>query len=66
MGAFESGRTGWEAAMAATHPPTELRLEALQAPRPDDWEYHEDELRGPSRAEIHRLFGGLGRVAFWR
>lgn len=25
MGAFESGRTGWEAAMAATHPPTELR-----------------------------------------
>jgi Zn-dependent protease with chaperone function len=66
MGAFESGRTGWEAAMAATHPPTELRLEALQAPRPDDWEYREDELRGPSRTEVRRLFGGLGRVAFWR
>jgi Zn-dependent protease with chaperone function len=55
MGAFENGRTGWEQAMAATHPPTELRLEALEPPQPDDYEYQEDELRGPSRREIGRL-----------
>ena len=29
LGAFEGGRAGWERAMVATHPPTELRLEAL-------------------------------------
>lgn len=52
MSAFESGRTGWERAMAATHPPTELRIEALQEPRPDDAEYQEDELRGPSIVEL--------------
>lgn len=62
ISAFEAGRTGWEAAMTATHPPTELRLEALQAPRPDHWEYHEDELRGPSWPEVRRLFGGLSHV----
>jgi Zn-dependent protease with chaperone function len=28
---FEPGRTDWEAALASTHPPTELRLEALEA-----------------------------------
>jgi len=63
MSAFESGRTGWEAALSATHPPTELRIEALQAPRPDDWEYHEEELRGPDWPEIRRVLGGLRRVA---
>jgi len=47
MGAFESGRTGWETAMAATHPPVALRVEALQPPRPDDPIYQEDELHGP-------------------
>jgi hypothetical protein len=26
---FEAGRTGWEAAITATHPPIELRIEAL-------------------------------------
>lgn len=41
--------------MAATHPPVELRLEALQAALPDDWEYQEEELRGPSKTEIRRL-----------
>jgi len=61
LGAFESGRTGWEAAMAATHPPTELRIEALQSPRPDDWEYQEDELRGPSGAEIRRILGSVSQ-----
>src|SRR5207248_4911105 len=36
LSTFESGRTGWERAMKATHPHTELRIEALQPPRPDD------------------------------
>lgn len=60
MSAFEGGRSGWEQAMAATHPPTELRLEALQPPQPDDFEYQEDELRGPSQQELRRL------AKFWR
>ena len=47
MGAFEGVRTGWEQAMNATHPPTELRIEALQPPKPDDAQYQEGELRGP-------------------
>ncbi|MHB8431698.1 MAG: M48 family metalloprotease, partial [Acidimicrobiales bacterium] len=47
MSAFEGGRTGWEYAMRRTHPPTELRLEALQPPRPDDEQYQEDELGAP-------------------
>jgi Zn-dependent protease with chaperone function len=55
LGAFESGRTGWERTMAATHPPTELRIEALQPAKPDDVVYQEDELRGPSGAELKRL-----------
>lgn len=59
IGAFESGRTGWEAAMTASHPPVELRIEALQPPKPDDWEYQEEELRGPSRREMGRIFGSL-------
>jgi Zn-dependent protease with chaperone function len=29
---FESGRNGWDEAVCATHPPTELRLEQLEAP----------------------------------
>lgn len=60
MGAFESGRTGWERAITATHPPIELRVEALQERLPDDAEYQEDELRGPTRDEIVRL------LTFWR
>ncbi len=60
MGAFETGRTGWEAAMAATHPPVELRVEALQEQRPDDSEYQEDDLEGPTGAELRRIF------LFWR
>jgi Zn-dependent protease with chaperone function len=59
LGAFESGRTGWEVAMTATHPPTQLRIEALQDPKDDDWEYQEEELHGPSWAEVRRIFGGL-------
>lgn len=60
MGAFEGGRTGWEQAMTATHPPTELRLEALEPPKPDDSEYQEDELRAPTGEEVRRLF------RFWK
>jgi hypothetical protein len=55
MTAFEGGRTGWEQAMAATHPPVELRLEALQPVEPDDWEYQEDELRAPTWQEVRRI-----------
>jgi Zn-dependent protease with chaperone function len=60
MSAFEGGRTGWEQAMAATHPPTELRLEALEPPQLDDFEYQEDELRAPTGEELRRL------ARFWR
>jgi Zn-dependent protease with chaperone function len=55
LGAFEGGRTGWERAMAATHPPTELRIEKLKPLQPGDEQYQEDELRGPTRAELRRL-----------
>jgi Zn-dependent protease with chaperone function len=53
--AFESPRSGWERAMQATHPPTELRIEALQEPKPDDPIYQEDELGRPSWAEVKRI-----------
>lgn len=62
IGAFETGRTGWEAAMSATHPPTELRLEALQTPQADDWEYQEEELHGPTVREFFRMLKlGFGK-----
>jgi Zn-dependent protease with chaperone function len=63
LGAFESGRTGWEVAMNATHPPTRLRIEALQVPVADDWEYQEEELHGPSWREFRRLMKGLATPA---
>jgi Zn-dependent protease with chaperone function len=62
MSAFESGRSGWEATLSATHPPIELRIEALQASRPDDWEYHEEELKSPDWPEVRRIFGGIRRL----
>jgi len=46
--------------MTATHPPTELRLEALESPKPDGFDYQEDELRAPSKEEVAR------RVSFWK
>lgn len=58
LSAFEAGRTGWERAMTATHPPTILRIEALQPQQPDDWDYQEDELRGPRWKEIRRIVIG--------
>src|SRR5262249_38400713 len=63
MTAFEGGRTGWEQALAATHPPTELRIEALQQPKPDDAEYQEDRLRGPTWKEFKRIATGWRRRA---
>lgn len=30
LGEFEGGRSGWEHVIAGTHPPIELRLEALE------------------------------------
>jgi heat shock protein HtpX len=59
LGAFESGRTSWEEAMKATHPPVALRIDALQPASPEDWQYQEDELRGPTGREFRRLFFGL-------
>jgi Zn-dependent protease with chaperone function len=63
LSAFEGSRTGWEQALSATHPPVELRIEALQPDRPDDWEYQEDDLTGPTWHEVRRIFGGLRGVA---
>jgi len=55
MHAFEAGRTGWEEALAGNHPPLELRLEALLARQPDDAQYQEDDLHGPTWAEVRRM-----------
>jgi Zn-dependent protease with chaperone function len=49
---FEGGRSGWEVVMMATHPPTALRIEALQQPRPDDADYQEGPL-GRLTVHIH-------------
>jgi len=59
MGAFEGGRSGWERAMVATHPPTELRLEALEQPRSDDAVYQERDLGLPSFRELSRILRSL-------
>jgi Zn-dependent protease with chaperone function len=59
LGAFEAGRAGWERAMVATHPATELRLEALERPRPDDASYQERDLGLPSLRELRRILRSL-------
>ena len=59
MGVFEGGRAGWERAMVATHPPTELRLEALEHPRSDDAVYQERDLGLPSFNELARILRSL-------
>lgn len=44
---WEKPRTGWEQALAATHPPIELRLEKLEAPpQPEP---------APAAARVHRV-----------
>jgi Zn-dependent protease with chaperone function len=55
IGAFESGRTGWERAIVATHPPTALRIEALQPMREDDTEFQEADLARASFADFMRV-----------
>lgn len=56
---FEGGRTGWERAMTATHPPTELRIEALDAPRADDLEYQESGFSLPTFGELIKIIRSL-------
>ncbi len=58
MGAFAGGRIKWEQTLAATRPPTEPRIEALQAPKPDDADYQEDEPRGPTLKELGQILRG--------
>jgi Zn-dependent protease with chaperone function len=48
---FEPARSGWEEVIMASHPPTELRIEALQQPRPDDADFQE----GPLGRLLHRI-----------
>ncbi len=36
MHVWEGGRNAWDAILSSTHPPTELRIEALEGDRPDD------------------------------
>jgi len=55
---FEGGRTGWEATMARTHPPTALRIERLQARLADDHLYEPQELDGAAWDAL-RLLGQL-------
>lgn len=59
---FEPGGTGWERKLAATHPPTALRIEKLQAPKPDDAKYQEDELGDDALAGVTRGLGSLAVV----
>src|SRR5438309_750749 len=44
LSAFEAGRTGWEYAMTRSHPPMELRREALAPSLPDDEQFQQKEL----------------------
>jgi Zn-dependent protease with chaperone function len=55
IGAFESGRTGWERAIVATHPPTVLRIEALQPVREDDTTFQEAGLGRPTFGDLMRV-----------
>jgi len=56
IGAFELGRTGWERAIVATHPPVSLRLEALAPHRDDDTDFQEVDFGRPSFSDLIRLF----------
>ncbi len=55
IGAFETGRTGWERAIVATHPPIALRLEALQQTWDDDAVYQENGIGRPTLSGLIRL-----------
>ena len=64
---FEGGRSGWDEAVCATHPPAELRLEQLEAPGkayplPEDAltrERADDEVPSPEDALILRATRNL-------
>lgn len=49
---FEGGRTGWDAALAATHPPTKLRIARLSPTRDADADYVEPPLGSESDAFV--------------
>jgi Zn-dependent protease with chaperone function len=55
IGAFESGRTGWERAIVATHPPVALRLEALAPRQDDDIDFQEADFGRPSLSDLVRI-----------
>lgn len=55
IGAFESGRTGWERAICATHPPVSLRLEALAPHRDDDVDFQDVDLELPSFSDLAHI-----------
>ena len=69
LSAFECGRTGWEAALSATHPPTALRIERLQPASADDADYQEPELGVAQPAAIGELavlaVMAIGVVLIW-
>ncbi|WKU07493.1 M48 family metalloprotease [Micromonospora sp. HUAS LYJ1] len=50
---FETGRSGWDEAVCATHPPSELRLDRLDRPVPDPTADRAATARG-----LDELFGG--------
>lgn len=76
LSAFEPPRSGWEQAMMAHHPPTELRIDAVQGPQADDDDFLEGDLgsmpvRGARRLArtIGLVVAGLlviGAIATWR
>lgn len=56
---FEGGRSGWERTISATHPPTELRLEALEPPSDDDQTYQESDFTFPRFSELMRVLRSI-------
>ncbi|MEU1756065.1 M48 family metalloprotease [Micromonospora matsumotoense] len=55
---FESGRSGWDEAVCATHPPSELRLDRLDQPAPDPATD-----RAATARDLDALFGGTTGAA---
>jgi Zn-dependent protease with chaperone function len=60
---FEQGNTGWERRLARTHPPMELRIEALQPAQPDDALYQQAELGSADIAKAQTVLFVLGLLA---
>ncbi|MEV4724583.1 M48 family metalloprotease [Micromonospora humida] len=55
---FETGRSGWDEAVCATHPPSELRLDRLDRPVPDPMTDRAATARG-----LDELFGATTTTA---